>query len=125
MNDRPRDPRPTDVDRADPELVDPESTGPASTDPELIDAELLEAELIEGGMADQAVAEEPVGAGRSLLAASAAPAIGTALSRVTGLLRVADLRSLDAPHRPELFFEEHRPVDGDAPDRVGAGCWWT
>jgi polyphosphate kinase len=30
---------------------------------------------------------------------------------VEGLLRVADLRSFDAPERPELFFDAHRPVD--------------
>jgi len=42
---------------------------------------------------DQAVLDEPTGAGRSLLSASAAPAIGTALSRVTGLMRVAALTS--------------------------------
>jgi putative peptidoglycan lipid II flippase len=75
------DRRPTD-----PELIDAELP-----DPETVDAELLEAELLEGGLPDQAVADEPVGAGRSLLSASAAPAIGTALSRVTGLLRVAAL----------------------------------
>jgi putative peptidoglycan lipid II flippase len=40
---------------------------------------------------DEAAVEEPSGAGRSLLSASAAPAIGTALSRVTGLMRVAAL----------------------------------
>ena len=40
---------------------------------------------------DEAAIEEPTGAGRSLLSASAAPAIGTALSRVTGLMRVAAL----------------------------------
>lgn len=45
---------------------------------------------------DEATAEEPIGSlpasgSRSLLAASAAPAIGTALSRVTGLVRVAAL----------------------------------
>ncbi len=40
---------------------------------------------------DEAAVEEPTGAGRSLLSASAAPAIGTALSRVTGLMRVAAL----------------------------------
>ncbi len=48
------------------------------------------------GWTDEAVSEEPVGAvpstgSRSLLAASAAPAVGTALSRVTGLVRVAAL----------------------------------
>ena len=40
---------------------------------------------------DEAAVEEPTGSGRSLLSASAAPAIGTALSRVTGLMRVAAL----------------------------------
>lgn len=40
---------------------------------------------------DEAVVEEPTGGGRSLLSASAAPAIGTALSRVSGLMRVAAL----------------------------------
>jgi putative peptidoglycan lipid II flippase len=44
---------------------------------------------------DEAVIEEPVGAPpptqRSLLRSSAAPAVGTALSRVTGLMRVAAL----------------------------------
>ena len=45
--------------------------------------------------ADEASAEEPIGTApvgsRSLLAASAAPAVGTALSRITGLGRVAAL----------------------------------
>lgn len=42
---------------------------------------------------DEAAAEEPTGPGptRSLLSASAVPAVGTALSRVTGLMRVAAL----------------------------------
>ena len=40
---------------------------------------------------DEAAAEEPTGAGRSLLRASAMPAVGTALSRVSGLVRVAAL----------------------------------
>ncbi len=40
---------------------------------------------------DEAVVQEPTGSGRSLLSASAAPAIGTALSRVSGLMRVAAL----------------------------------
>lgn len=40
---------------------------------------------------DEAAADEPAGSGRSLLSASAAPAIGTALSRLTGLMRVAAL----------------------------------
>ncbi len=40
---------------------------------------------------DEALAEEPTGAGRSLLRASAMPAVGTALSRVSGLVRVAAL----------------------------------
>lgn len=48
-----------------------------------------------GMTADEAVQEEPIVAappeGRSLLRSSAAPAVGTALSRVTGLMRVAAL----------------------------------
>ena len=40
---------------------------------------------------DEAVSEESTGGGRSLLRASAMPAVGTALSRVSGLVRVAAL----------------------------------
>jgi len=40
---------------------------------------------------DEAADELPTGGGRSLLASSAAPAVGTMLSRVTGLVRVAAL----------------------------------
>ncbi len=50
-------------------------------------------EWAEQVIVDEAVLDEPTGAGRSLLAASAAPAIGTALSRLTGLMRVAALTS--------------------------------
>ncbi len=40
---------------------------------------------------DEAAADEPSGAGRSLIGASAVPAVGTMLSRVSGLVRVAAL----------------------------------
>lgn len=40
---------------------------------------------------DEAAADEPTGSGRSLIGASAVPAVGTMLSRVSGLVRVAAL----------------------------------
>ena len=57
----------------------------------LLDDEGVEEAGFEEAMRDEAAAEEPAGSGRSLLRASAAPAVGTALSRVTGLMRVAAL----------------------------------
>ncbi|MHB1137828.1 MAG: murein biosynthesis integral membrane protein MurJ [Microthrixaceae bacterium] len=45
----------------------------------------------DGAFLDEAAAEEPVAPQRSILASSAIPAIGTTLSRVTGLVRVAAL----------------------------------
>jgi len=53
--------------------------------------ELADDELIDEEWVDQAAADEPNGGGRSLLGASATPAIGTMLSRVSGLMRVAAL----------------------------------
>ncbi len=45
----------------------------------------------DGVFQDEAAAEEPIAPQRSILASSAIPAIGTTLSRVTGLVRVAAL----------------------------------
>lgn len=59
-------------------------------EPSLDDAE-TETDLHEDDVVDQAAADEPTGGGRSLLSASATPAIGTMLSRVSGLVRVAAL----------------------------------
>ena len=56
-----------------------------------LDDGALEDGALDDDWVDEAAVEEPTGAGRSLLSASAAPAIGTALSRVTGLMRVAAL----------------------------------
>jgi len=53
--------------------------------------ELADGELIDEEWVDQAASDEPTGGGRSLLGASATPAIGTMLSRVSGLMRVAAL----------------------------------
>ena len=51
----------------------------------------LTSEWAEDELVDQATVDEPTGGGRSLLSASATPAIGTMLSRVSGLMRVAAL----------------------------------
>lgn len=62
---------------------------PARSDDQVADDDL---HLDEPGVwTDEAADEIAVGGGRSLLAASAAPAVGTMLSRVTGLVRVAAL----------------------------------
>ncbi len=55
------------------------------------DEAMTDEAIADEAMTDEAMADEPAGSGRSLLSASAAPAIGTALSRVTGLMRVAAL----------------------------------
>lgn len=62
----------------------------AGHEPDPDDGDLVELGFDEA-MHDEAAADEPDGPGRSLLRASAAPAVGTALSRVTGLMRVAAL----------------------------------
>lgn len=51
----------------------------------------VEEDWDDGAFTDAAAADEPVAPARSVLGASAIPAIGTTLSRVTGLVRVAAL----------------------------------
>lgn len=78
------DPAPDDADRDEWDEVDGDDDGSYVDDAGWDDWE-------DGAFVDEAAAEEPVAPQRSILASSAIPAIGTTLSRVTGLVRVAAL----------------------------------
>jgi len=84
--------RSRDTDLADPPGGDRPGPTDDHHDTTYDDTELSDAFVDAGGFTDPATVDEPVAAPtRSVLGASAIPAIGTTLSRVTGLVRVAAL----------------------------------